>query len=80
MDDPGVTARPFKGKKRKVVSLTSCQTEPRFQDAIDVVHVSVVVTVSLGLNSLPPLFLTISDVMVKNVELCRVPEESRRSR
>jgi hypothetical protein len=33
MDESGVTAWPFKGKKRKVVSLTSCQTGPRVQEA-----------------------------------------------
>jgi hypothetical protein len=42
--------------KRKLVSLTSCQIEPHFQDARNVTHVFVVVTMSLALNSLPPLF------------------------
>jgi hypothetical protein len=56
MDESGVTAGPFKGKKRKVVPLTSCQTAPRFQDARDVTHVSVVAIVLLGLNSRRPLF------------------------
>jgi hypothetical protein len=68
MDESGVTARPFEGKKQKVVSLTSCKTQPHFQDARHIAHVSVG-TVSPGVNSLPPLFLTVSGVSFKSVEL-----------
>jgi hypothetical protein len=60
MDESGVTARRFEGKKRKVVSLTYYQTESRFQDARGVTHASIVAIVSLSLNSLPPLFLKVS--------------------
>jgi hypothetical protein len=35
MDEPGATARPFKVKKRKMVPLTSCQTDAHFQPAGD---------------------------------------------
>jgi hypothetical protein len=31
VDESGVRGQPFKGKKRKAVSLASCQTEPRFR-------------------------------------------------
>jgi hypothetical protein len=57
------------------VLLTSCQIEPRFQDARDVTHVSVAVTVSLGLNSLPPLFLAVSEVTLKDAELHQLQDE-----
>jgi hypothetical protein len=65
----------FQRKKSKVVSLTSCQTELRFQDTRDVTHVSVVATASLGLNSLPPLFSMDSDVMFKDTELRQLQNE-----
>jgi hypothetical protein len=52
-----------------MVSLTSWQIEPRFQDARDVTHVSVVATLSLGLNSLRLLLSMFSNVMFKDVEL-----------
>jgi hypothetical protein len=58
-----------------VVSLTSFQTEPRFQDARRVTRVSGVATMSIGLNSLTPLFLTISDVTYKDAELCQLQDE-----
>jgi hypothetical protein len=72
MDESRITVGPFKGKKRKMVSLTSCQTGPLSQDARDVIHVSVVTIVSLSLNSLLPLFSTFSDLAFKDAELCRV--------
>jgi hypothetical protein len=80
MDEPGITARSFKGGKGKVVSLTSCQTKARFQDANNIPDVSAVVTVSLGPNSLPLLFLTVSDVTFKDAELCTMLRESAGSR
>jgi hypothetical protein len=58
-----------------MVSLTTCRVEPRFQDARDVTDVSVAGTVSLGLNSLPPLFLKVSDVKFKDAELCQLQDE-----
>jgi hypothetical protein len=39
--ESGVAAAPFKEKKGKVTLLTSCQTEPRFQNAKDVTQLSV---------------------------------------
>jgi hypothetical protein len=75
MDESGVTARPFKGKKRKVASLTNCQIELRFQDARDVTHVFIVATMPFGLNSLPPLFLRVSDLAFKDAELRQLQDE-----
>jgi hypothetical protein len=75
MGESGVTARPFKGKKRKMVSLTSYQIQPRFQNAKNVTHVSVVTTVSLGLNSLPPLFLTVPEAAFKDAESRQLQDE-----
>jgi hypothetical protein len=69
MDESGVSARPFKGKQKKVVFVTDCPVAPRFQDIRDVSHVSIVGTISLGLKSLPPLLLTTSEVAFKNREL-----------
>jgi hypothetical protein len=75
MDESGVTARPFKGRKRKVVFLKHCPISPKFLDIRDVSHVSVVGTISLGLTSLPPLFLTTSNVAFKSHELLRLRDE-----
>jgi hypothetical protein len=58
-----------------VVSLPNCQIESRFQDARDLTHVSVVATVSLGLNSFPSLFLTVSNVTFKDAELQQLQDE-----
>jgi hypothetical protein len=58
-----------------MVSLTSCQIESRFQDARNVTHVSVVASMSLGLNSLSPLFLTVSDVTFKDAESRQLQDE-----
>jgi hypothetical protein len=69
VDESGVTAQLFKGKKRKVALLPSCQTEALFQDGRDVTHVSGVATVSLGLNFLPTLFLMVSCVTLKYSDL-----------
>jgi hypothetical protein len=73
MDESGVTQPDL--SKRKVVSLTSCQIPPHCQDARDVTHVYVVATMSLGLGSLPPLFLTVPDVVFKNAELRQLQNE-----
>jgi hypothetical protein len=69
MHESGVTARPFKGKKKNVVSLTGRPVASRFQDIRDVSRVSLVDTISLGLRSLPPLLLTTSEVAFKSREL-----------
>jgi hypothetical protein len=73
MEESGVRARPFKGRGRKVVSLISCPVEPHSQDIWDLSHVSVLATVSLGLNSFPPLFLTVSNINSWAPELCTMP-------
>jgi hypothetical protein len=44
----------------------SCQNNSRFQDAKDLANLSVLATVSLGLNSLLPLFLMVSDSTFKD--------------
>jgi hypothetical protein len=75
MDESGVTAGLFKGKKRKMISLTSGQIGPRFQDATDVIQVSVVATMSLGMNSLPPLFLTVSEVTLQDAKLRQLQDK-----
>jgi hypothetical protein len=77
MDESGVSARRFEGKTRKVISLIMCPVEPLFQDIRAVRHVSVLERVSLALNSLPPLFLTVSDSCFKDPELERLLESFR---
>jgi hypothetical protein len=57
------------------MSLTSCNVDPRFQDASDVTHVSVVGRASLGSNSLSPLFLRVSDVKFKDAEFGELQDE-----
>jgi hypothetical protein len=69
MDESGVTAEPFNGKKQKMASAVNCQSEPRFQDLRNVIHIFIVAMLSLGLNFLPPLFLTVCDVTSKDAEL-----------
>jgi hypothetical protein len=68
MDEFGVTAYSFNSKRRKVISLVTCPIEPHFQDIRDVDHVSVVRTVSFGLDLLPPLFLTVSHIHFEDPE------------
>jgi hypothetical protein len=55
--------------------LTSCNAEPRLQDASDVSRVVVVGAMSLGLNSLPALFLRDSDVKLKDAELFQLQDQ-----
>jgi hypothetical protein len=54
------------------VSLTSCKAELRLQEARDIGNVFMVNAVSLGLNSLPSLFLTVSDMKFNDAELCQL--------
>jgi hypothetical protein len=61
----------FKGKKRRVVPLTGCKAAPRFQCARYVTHVPVADAAWHGVGSLAPLFLTLSDLKLKNAELCQ---------
>jgi hypothetical protein len=68
MDESGVTAHPFNSRRRKVISLVTYPIEPHFQDIRDVNHVSIVGTVSFGLDLLPPLFLTVSHINFKDPE------------
>jgi hypothetical protein len=79
MDESGVTVCPFKGERRKVVSLIMCPVEPHIQEIRDLSHVSVVTTVSLGLNSLPLLFLTVLDIDSRDLELCTMPGDLSQS-
>jgi hypothetical protein len=72
-EESGVTARPFKRTRRKVVSLITCPVELHFQDIRDVSHASVVGTVSLGLNSLLLLFLTVPTIDSRDLEMCTMP-------
>jgi hypothetical protein len=58
MDESGVTARAFKGKRRGAVSLTSCKEDQYFYDANDITDTFMVGIVSPDLNSIPPLFRT----------------------
>jgi hypothetical protein len=69
MDESEVATRPFNGYNRKVVPLTSCLTKPPFQDARNLTHVPWLTTVSLDLNVVPPLFLTVSHVLFKDAKL-----------
>jgi hypothetical protein len=69
MDKSGVTARPFKGRKKKIVFLTGCPAILRFRDALEISHVSLVGTISLRFQSLRPLLVTKSNVMFKSYEL-----------
>jgi hypothetical protein len=63
-------------EKSKMKPLTIRQTEPPFQDAREITDISVMATVSLHLNSLPSLFLTVSDATFKDVELRQMQDES----
>jgi hypothetical protein len=62
MDESGLSARPSKGKQKRVVFSTGCNVQPYWLDARDVTHVSLVATISLLCEALPPLFLTVSRV------------------
>jgi hypothetical protein len=73
MHEFGVTSRPFEGKRRKAASLIRCPIEPHFQDIRGVGHVSAAEAVLFGLSSLPPLFLTGSNIGPRDPELCTVP-------
>jgi hypothetical protein len=75
LDESGATARPLKGKQKKVVFLTDCPVPLRFRDARDVSDVSVVATISPGLHSLAPLLLMTSEVTFKSRELRRLQDQ-----
>jgi hypothetical protein len=62
-----------------VIYLIRWPVEPHFQDIWDVRHVSVVGTVSLGLDSLPPLFLTVSNINSRDPESWTMPCHSQTS-
>jgi hypothetical protein len=72
IDKSGVTSPPFQGEKQRTVSLTGCKVELRFQDARAFTCVSLLGTDSLGLSSIPRLFLTVSEVKFKDAELCQL--------
>jgi hypothetical protein len=73
----GVIASPYKGKKIKLISLDPCPVEPLFQEIREASHVSVIGAVSFGLNLLPPLFLTVSDINYRDPKLERLQESFR---
>jgi hypothetical protein len=65
IDECGVTTRPLKDQRKRIVCLTDCQTAPRFRDVKGVSHVSVIGIVSLPCRSRLPFPL-----MVSHVPLC----------
>jgi hypothetical protein len=69
MDETGLSVRPLKGKRRKVVFLRTCHVTPSFHDERDVSHVSLVARVTLGGQSLLPLSLTTVNIPFKSEEL-----------
>jgi hypothetical protein len=69
MDESGLSGRPNKGKRKKIVFCKDSGKIPTFREERDVSHVSIVSTISLEGESLKPMFLTVTGV--KN----RTPEE-----
>jgi hypothetical protein len=67
-DGSGVIARHVKGKNRKVALPLSCQTNCVLKTS-EMLSMSLVASVSLGLNSLPLPFLTVFDMAFKDAEL-----------
>jgi hypothetical protein len=69
MDETGLSLRPMKGKRQKVVSLKNCTILPTFHEGKAVSHLSLVATVTLGGQSLIPLILATSDLIFKGEDL-----------
>jgi hypothetical protein len=69
IDETGLSVRPLKGQKRKIVFLKTCCIIPSFREEKDVSHVSLVATVTLGGQPLTPLWLRTFNILFKSEEL-----------
>jgi hypothetical protein len=65
----------FKGANKTIVVLSTHRVASRFRDIRDVFHVPLVVTISLGVKSLPPLLLPMPRGFCKGSKLCQLRDE-----
>jgi hypothetical protein len=75
MDEMGNAACPDKGRRGRVVCSKLALVEPHFREKSDVIHVSLVATVSLSGRSLKPFLVTSSPVSYRDSELALMRNE-----